>query len=193
MEYRQLFVAPVNLREKMTALIDREIEHQRAGRGGHIVVKINRLADNQVIEKLYEASAAVIELIVRGVCMLRPGVPGLSENITVRNIIGRFLEHSRVFYFANAGDADVYIGSPDWMGRNLKHRIEVVTPITNPAMKTYLKDVLLAAYLRDNVRARELQLDGSYAQIPRVPDEELFDSQEFFIENDSVLLTGVTQ
>jgi polyphosphate kinase len=184
MEYRKLFVAPVNLREKVSALIDREIEHQRAGRRGHIVAKINRLADNQIIEKLYEASAAgvKIELIVRGVCMLRPGVPGLSENITVRNIIGRFLEHSRVFYFANGGDADVYIGSPDWMARNLKHRIEVVTPITDPAMKTYLKDVLLAAYLRDNVRARELQIDGSYARVQLAPDEEPFDSQEFFVE-----------
>lgn len=184
MEYRKLFVAPVNLREKMTALIDREIEHQRAGLRGHIVAKINRLADNQVIEKLYEASAAgvQIELIVRGVCMLRPGVPGLSENITVRNIIGRFLEHSRVFYFANGGQADVYIGSPDWMARNLKHRIEVVTPVSDPEMKTYLKDVLLTAYLRDNVRARELQLDGSYAQVQRGQDDEPFDSQEYFIE-----------
>jgi polyphosphate kinase len=184
MEYRKLFVAPVNLREKMTALIDREIEHQLAGHRGHILAKINRLADNQIIEKLYEASAAgvKIELIVRGVCMLRPGVPGLSENITVRNIIGRFLEHSRVFYFANGGEPDVYIGSPDWMARNLKHRIEVVTPVTDPAMKTYLKDVLLAVYLRDNVRARELQIDGSYARVQPAPDEEPFDSQEFFIE-----------
>jgi polyphosphate kinase len=123
-----------------------------------------------------------IELIVRGVCMLRPGVPGLSENIAVRNIVGRFLEHSRVFYFANGGDADVYIGSPDWMARNLKHRIEVVTPVTDPAMKTYLKNVLLAAYLRDNVRARELQTDGSYAKVQLAADEEPFDSQEFFIE-----------
>jgi polyphosphate kinase len=184
MEYRKLFVAPVNLREKMTALIDREIEHQRAGRRGHIVAKINRLADNQMIEKLYEASAAgvQIELIVRGVCMLRPGVPGLSENITVRNIIGRFLEHSRVFYFANGGQADVYLGSPDWMARNLKHRIEVVTPVSDPKMKTYLKDVLLTAYLRDNVRARELQLDGSYAKVQCGQDDEPFDSQEYFIE-----------
>jgi polyphosphate kinase len=195
MEYRQLFVAPVNLREKMNALIDREIEHQRAGRGGHIVAKINRLADNQIIEKLYEASAAgvKIELIVRGVCMLRPGVPGLSENITVRNIIGRFLEHSRVFYFANGGEPHLYIGSPDWMSRNLKHRIEVVTPVTDPVMKTYLKDVLLAAYLRDNVRARELQLDGSYTKIRRLPDEEPFDSQEFFINRENILSTNMTQ
>jgi polyphosphate kinase len=194
MEYRKLFVAPVNLREKMSALIDREIEHQRAGRRAHIIAKINRLADNQIIEKLYEASAAGvrIDLIVRGICMLRPGVPGLSENITVRNIIGRFLEHSRVFYFANGGDHDLYIGSPDWMARNLKHRIEVVTPVTDPASKTYLKDVVLEAYLHDNVRARELQIDGSYAEVQRAPDEEPFDCQEYFLERNSGLLMGVT-
>jgi len=191
LEYRKLFVAPVNLREKMNALIDREIEHQRAGRQAHIMAKINRLADTQIVEKLYEASAAgvKIDLIVRGICMLRPGVPGLSENITVRNIIGRFLEHSRVFYFANGGDQDVYIGSPDWMARNLKHRIEVVTPIADPAMKNYLKDVLLAAYLRDNVRARELQIDGTYAKVQRAPDDGPFDSQAFFIERDAGLST----
>ena len=195
MEYRKLFIAPVNLREKMSALIDREIEHQRAGRPSHIVAKINRLADNQIIEKLYEASAAgvKIDLIVRGICMLRPGVPGLSENITVRNIIGRFLEHSRVFYFANGGEPDVYIGSPDWMARNLKHRIEVVTPISDPAMKTYLKDVVLETYLRDNVRARELQIDGSYARIPRAAGEEPFDCQEFFINRETALSTNMTQ
>jgi polyphosphate kinase len=187
MDYRKLFVAPVNLREKINALIDREIEHQRAGRQTHIIAKINRLADTQIVEKLYEASAAgvKIDVIVRGICMLRPGVPGLSENITVRNVIGRFLEHSRVFYFANGGEPDVYIGSPDLMARNLKHRIEVVTPVTDPAMKTYLKDVLLAAYLRDNVRARELQIDGTYTRVQRAPDEELFDSQTFFIERDA--------
>ncbi|MGH9880028.1 MAG: polyphosphate kinase 1, partial [Pyrinomonadaceae bacterium] len=112
-EYRELFVAPVNLREKMTALIDREIEHQKAGRSGHIVVKCNRLADLEIIQKLYEASKAgvKIDLIIRGICMLRPGVVGLSENITVRNVVGRFLEHSRVFHFANGGNDEVYIGS----------------------------------------------------------------------------------
>lgn len=188
-EYRKIFVAPVNLREKMSALIDREIEHQRAGRPAHIIAKLNRLADNQIIAKLYEASAAgvKIDLIVRGICMLRPGVPGLSETITVRNIIGRFLEHSRVFYFANGGDDDIYIGSPDWMARNLKHRVEVVTPISDKEMKAYLKDVLLAAYLRDNVKARELQTDGSYRKVPSVPDGDAFDCQKFFIARDSLM------
>jgi len=195
LEYRKLMVAPVNLREKVTALIDREIEHQRAGRRGHIMAKINRLADTQIVEKLYEASAAGvrIDLIVRGICMLRPGVPGLSENITVRNIIGRFLEHSRVFFFANGGDDDVYIGSPDWMARNLKHRIEVVTPVADAEMKSFLKDVLLAAYLRDNVRARELQIDGTYTKVQRPPNEDAFDSQTFFIERESALATHADQ
>ena len=183
MEYRKIFVAPVNLREKMNALIDREIENKKAGKAAYLLAKINRVADKQIIEKLYEASNAgvKIDLIVRGICMLRPGVPGLSDNITVRNIIGRFLEHSRVFYFANGGDEEVYIGSADWMSRNLKHRIEVVTPISDPALKHYLKNVLLTAYLRDNVKARELQADGSYAEVSRAPGEKPFTSQTFFI------------
>lgn len=183
MEYRKLFVAPVNLREKMTALIDREIRHRQAGEPARIVAKINRLADKQIIEKLYEASQAgvKIDLIVRGICMLRPGVLGLSENITVRNIIGRFLEHSRVFYFANGGEEEVYIGSADWMYRNLKHRIEVVTPISDPDLKHYLKNVVLAAYFRDNVKTRELQPDGTYAKVQRAAGEKAFGVQTFFI------------
>ena len=111
-----------------------------------------------MIMKFYEASQAgvKIDLIVRGICMLRPGVPGLSETIRVRSVVGRFLEHSRIFYFANGGEEEVYIGSADLMARNLKHRIEVVAPIRNPAIKNHLIDVVLAAYLRDNVKAREL-------------------------------------
>lgn len=183
MEYRKLMVAPVNLREKMNALIDREISHAENGRPAHIMAKINRLADKQMIEKLYEAAAAgvKIDLIVRGICMLRPGVPGLSETITVRNIVGRFLEHSRVFYFANGGQEELFLGSADWMSRNLKHRVEVVTPVSDPAAKIYLKDELLAAYLRDNVKAHKLQSDGSYLPIERAPDAEAFDTQQFFI------------
>jgi polyphosphate kinase len=184
MEYRKLLVAPVNLREKITALIEREINHSQAGKPAHIVAKVNRLADKQIIEKLYEASQAgvKIDLIVRGICMLRPGVAGLSDNITVRNIIGRFLEHSRVFYFANEGDDEVYIGSADWMSRNLKHRIEVLAPVSDPALRNFLKNELLAAYLRDNVKARELQSDGSYAPVSRAPGEKPFASQMSFID-----------
>ncbi|HEX5884188.1 MAG TPA: polyphosphate kinase 1, partial [Pyrinomonadaceae bacterium] len=184
-EYRKLMVAPVNMREKLNALFDREIAHKRAGRPAHIIAKFNRLADLQVIEKLYEVSRAgvQVDLIVRGICTLRPGIPGLSENITVRSVVGRFLEHSRVFWFSNGGDDEVYIGSADWMARNLKHRIEVVAPVINSKSKRYLRDVLLDAYLTDNTKARELQPDGSYAPIARGAESfgDSFDSQVYFI------------
>src|SRR5215203_4003975 len=180
-DYRKLMVAPVDLREKLNALFDREIEHQRAGRPAHIIAKFNRLADHQIIEKLYEVSRAgvQVELIVRGICTLRPGIPGLSENIRVRSVVGRFLEHSRVFWFSNGGDDQVFIGSADWMARNLKHRIEVVAPVTEPKSKRYLRDVLLDAYLSDNTKARELQSDGSYGPVTR--GAESFDSQMYFM------------
>jgi polyphosphate kinase len=179
--YRKLMVSPVSLRENLNALFDREIAHQNEGRPARIIAKFNRLADQQIIEKLYEVSRAGIhvDLIVRGICMLRPGVPGLSDNIRVRSIVGRFLEHSRVFYFANGGDEELYIGSADWMARNLKHRIEVVAPVRDSEAKRYLKEVLLDAYFRDNLKGRELQSDGSYVQLPNDAGE--FDSQIFFI------------
>ena len=179
--YRKLMVAPVDLREKLNALFDREIEHKRAGRPAQIIAKINRLADLQIIEKLYEVSRAgvSVDLIVRGICMLRPGIPGLSENIRVRSVVGRFLEHSRVFWFANGGENEVYIGSADWMARNLKHRIEVVAPVKDPEAKRFLRDVLLDAYLSDNTKARELQPDGKY--VPIKGGGKPFNSQTYFI------------
>jgi polyphosphate kinase len=182
-EYRKLLVAPVNLRSKMTELIDREIKHQEAGRQGRITAKLNRIADQQMIEKLYEASNAgvKIELIVRGICMLRPGVPGLSENFRVINVVGRFLEHSRIFHFANGGNDEVFIGSADLMSRNLKNRVEVVAPIEDLALKTYLKDVVLPAYLQDNAKAHELLLDGKYVPITGASGDGQFNSQESFI------------
>ncbi|HEY7785420.1 MAG TPA: polyphosphate kinase 1 [Pyrinomonadaceae bacterium] len=182
-EYRKLLVAPVNLRSKMTELIDREIKHQEAGRQGRITAKLNRIADQQMIEKLYEASNAgvKIELIVRGICMLRPGVPGLSENIRVINVVGRFLEHSRIFHFANGGNDEVFIGSADLMSRNLKNRVEVVAPIEDLALKTYLKDVVLPAYLQDNAKAHELLLDGKYVPITVASGDGQFNSQESFL------------
>lgn len=189
MAYRSLFVAPVSLRDKMAELIDREIRHREAGRPAHIVIKLNRLADKQMIEKLYEASKAgvKVDLIVRGVCVLRPGVPGLSENITVRSVIGRFLEHSRVLYFANGGADEVYLGSADWMSRNLSYRIEVVAPVNDPALKRKLKEEILAAYLRDNVKARILQPDGTYTRVPMTLGEKPFNSHEFFIGQEATL------
>lgn len=184
-EYRRLFVAPVNMRKKIEVLIDREIEHHKAGRPARIVLKVNRLADTTMIAKLYEASRAgvPIELIIRGICMLRPGVSGLSETITVKSVVGRFLEHSRVFYFTNGGDEELYIGSADLMSRNLKHRIEVLAPIRDRALKNYLKHVVLTSYLRDNVKARELRADGVYVRVRRSDNEERFNSQEFFIHH----------
>ena len=180
-DYRKLMVAPVALREQLNALFDREIEHKRRGRPAHIIAKLNRLADLQIVQKLYEVSQAgvKIDLIVRGICMLRPGIPGLSENIRVRSVVGRFLEHSRVFWFANGGDDEVFIGSADWMSRNLKHRIEVVAPVTEPDAKRYLRDVLLDAYWSDNTKARELTPDGNYRPIAN--SAEPFNSQNYFM------------
>ena len=181
-DYRRLLVAPVNMRERVLALIAREMEHARAGRPARMIVKINRLADDEVIRALYAASQAGVEidLIVRGVCMLRPGVAGLSERIHVRSIVGRFLEHSRVYYFHNDGDEEVYLGSADWMQRNLSRRVEVIAPVLDPSLQRYLKDVLLAAYLRDNVKARVLQPDGTYARVAVAAGAERFNSQTYF-------------
>lgn len=181
-EYTHLMVAPVNLRARMLALIEREIGHAQAGRPARIAAKINRLTDLEIIDALYRASKAgvPIDLIVRGSCMLRPGVPGLSETIHVRSIVGQFLEHSRIFYFANGGAEDVYIGSADWMTRNLDRRVEVVTPILDLNLKRYLKDVVLGAYLKDNVKARILNADGFYERVPMAEGEAPFNSQLHF-------------
>ncbi|HEX8285713.1 MAG TPA: polyphosphate kinase 1 [Pyrinomonadaceae bacterium] len=183
-DYRSMLVSPTVLRERTLALIRREAEHARAGRAARIVVKINRLADTRVIGALYEASQAgvPIDLIVRGICMLRPGVPGLSETIRVRSVVGRFLEHSRAYYFQNGGDEEMYTGSADWMPRNFDRRVETVAPVRDPRLKEYLKDVLLGAYLRDNVKARLLGADGSYRPVPAEPGAERFNSQLFFMD-----------
>jgi polyphosphate kinase len=180
-KYNSLLVAPVNLRARMTALVEREIAHASAGKPARIVVKINSLTDLDIIRTLYAASQAgvSVDLIVRGVCMLRPGVTGLSENIRVRSVVGRFLEHSRIFYFENAGEPEVFIGSADWMSRNLDRRVEVVAPVKSAELRRYLKDVVLDAYLRDDVKARELQPDGSYVRARAVGVERI-NCQEFF-------------
>src|SRR5438445_903720 len=180
--YRKLLISPVNLREQLTGLIERETTHAKAGRPARIIAKLNRLADAKIIESLYEASQAgvSIDLIIRGICMLRPGVAGLSENIRVRSVVGRFLEHSRIMYFANDGNEEIYIGSADWMVRNLNRRVEIVCPIEDPQLRRFLKDEILQAYLRDNVNARELSSDGFYKRVIRGPAEEPFDSQTYF-------------
>lgn len=163
--YRKLLVAPVNLRDRMIALIHREIEHCQNGLSGRIVAKMNALVDPQIIAKLYEASRAGVEidLIIRGICCLRPGLPDVSENIRVISIIGRFLEHSRIFYFQNAGQEEVYIGSADWMSRNLNRRVEAVTSVEDLNLAKDLQEIL-GILLSDNRQAWELQSDGSYIQ-----------------------------
>ncbi|MFY9607499.1 MAG: polyphosphate kinase 1 [Blastocatellia bacterium] len=178
-QYRRLLVAPVNLREQTSALIEREIEHEKAGRPARIIIKINSLTDTKIIRELYEASQAgvTIDLIVRGVCSLRPGVPGLSDKITVRSIVGRFLEHTRIYYFENGGDPSVYIGSADWMQRNLDRRVELVAPIEDPRLKKRLKEDILDVCLRDNVKARVLLPDGTYGRVVAGEDEERVDTQ----------------
>jgi polyphosphate kinase len=166
----------------MVDMIRRETRNAFEGKAARIIAKMNRLADAEIIHALYEASQAgvKIDLIVRGVCMLRPGVLGLSENIEVRSIVGRLLEHSRVYYFANGGYEEIFMGSSDWMPRNLNRRVEVITPVTDPHLKHYLKYDLLPAYLRDNVKARRLLPDGKYERVERNESEEVFNSQASF-------------
>lgn len=163
--YRKLLIAPVNMRDRMIALIRREIEHCQKGRSGRIVAKMNSLIDPKIIFTLYEASQAgvQIDLIVRGMCCLRPGIPGVSDNIKVISIIGRFLEHSRIFYFANSGQEEVYIGSADWMPRNLNRRVEAITPVEDFDSSKDLMEIL-GIMLSDNRQAWELQTDGHYIQ-----------------------------
>jgi polyphosphate kinase len=163
--YRQLLVAPVNMRERFLSLIRREIDHAQNGFSGRIVAKMNSLVDPQIIASLYEASrvGVQIDLIVRGICCLRPGLKDVSENIRIVSIIGRFLEHSRIFYFYNNGQEEVYIGSADWMPRNLDRRVEAITPIHDPDIAKDLQEIL-GVMLADNRQAWELQPDGSYIQ-----------------------------
>jgi polyphosphate kinase len=186
-EYERLFVAPVNLRERLIELVRRESENAAAGKPAKIIVKMNSLTDTDLIEELYAASAAgvEIELIIRGVCALRPGVSGLSDNIRVRSVVGRFLEHSRIFYFANGDDGEeIYIGSADWMQRNLDRRVEVVAPILDPEIRDYLRDEVLGSYLKDTVNARLLKPDGTYQKVPN--GSSPFDAQLYFVGTDIV-------
>ena len=184
-EYERMLVAPVNLRERLVELVRREAENAAAGKPAKIIVKTNSLTDSDLIEELYAASAAgvSIDLIIRGVCALRPGVVGLSENIRVRSVVGRFLEHSRIFYFANSDDTeDVYIGSADWMQRNLDRRVEVVAPILDAEIRDYLRDEVLGSYLKDTVNARVLKADGTYQKVPN--GSTPFDAQLYFVGTD---------
>jgi polyphosphate kinase len=184
-DYRPLLVAPLTMAESFLGLIRREQEHAQAGRPAHIVAKINALLEPSLIEALYAASQAGVEidLIVRGLCILRPGVKGLSERIRVRSIVGRFLEHSRIFHFANGGNDEIYIGSADWMPRNLFERCEVVFPVRDPAALARIHDEILPAYLADTLKARLQQPDGSYQRASKVLKElKPFSAQEFLMQ-----------
>ncbi|ELZ43423.1 polyphosphate kinase [Halorubrum coriense DSM 10284] len=169
--FRKLLIAPVTMRERFTEMVRREVEHARAGRRARIVVKVNGLEDPTMVEELYRASTAGVEidLIVRDICRLRPGLEAVSENITVHSIVGRFLEHARIFYFENAGDPGWYIGSADWMMRNLDHRVEAVSPVEETRLREQLRFILEAS-LTDNRRRWVMQSDGSYERV--TPDDE---------------------
>jgi polyphosphate kinase len=184
-DYRPLLVAPLTMAESFLGLIRREMEHAKAGRPTHIIAKMNALLEPSVIEALYAASQAGVEvdLIIRGVCTLRPGVPGLSERIRVRSIVGRFLEHSRIFHFANGGDDEIYMGSADWMPRNLFERCEVAFPVRDGAARARIHDEILPSLLADSVKARLQQPDGTYVLASKVlKDAPPFSSQDFLIQ-----------
>lgn len=184
-DYQKLLVAPVNLRERFEAKIEREIRHQQAGRRGHLIFKMNSLVDPQVIRLLYRASQAgvKVDLLVRGICCLLPGVPGVSDNIQVTSIVGRFLEHTRIFYMRNGGREEIYLGSADLMPRNINRRVEALFPVEDEGLLRRLKDEILAAYLADNVKARRMQPDGTYKRLKPPADKQPLDAQ-------SALLVG---
>lgn len=183
-QWRKLVVAPSRLQPFFLERIEQEAANQKAGKGGSIVAKMNGLLEPAIVQALYRASQAgvKIDLICRGICSLRPGIPGVSENIRVISIVDRFLEHSRIFYFHNAGDPVVYIGSSDWMDRNLSRRVEVVFPIEQPDLKQRLVREILAISLADNMKARELLPDGSYRRLQPEANKPRVRSQERFLE-----------
>ncbi|HTH43051.1 MAG TPA: polyphosphate kinase 1 [Terracidiphilus sp.] len=184
-DYSPLLVAPLTMAESFLRLIRREQEHAQAGRPAQIIAKMNALLEPSVIEALYQASqdGVEIDLIIRGLSILRPGVPGLSDRIRVRSIVGRFLEHSRIFHFANGGNDEIYLGSADWMPRNLFERCEVVFPVREPVILARIHNEILPAYLADTVKARLQQPDGSYVRAGKVlKDAPAFSSQEFLMK-----------
>jgi polyphosphate kinase len=183
-KFRHLLVAPYNLHQRINALIAAEARHAAAGSPARIIAKMNSLVDKATIDSLYAASQAgvKIDLIIRGTCALVPGVPGLSDNIRVRSLVGRFLEHARTYYFENApGQPVILAGSADWMPRNFFRRVEVVFPIRDPGLRRWLVDEFLNVELRDNVNARQLRADGTYAPAPRANSERTFSAQAHFM------------
>ena len=181
-EFQKLLIAPVTMRQEFTRLIRREAEHAQAGRRARIVVKINGLEDPAIVEELYRASMAGVEidLIVRDICRLRPGIEGISETVSVYSLVGRFLEHSRIFYFENGGDPEYYIGSADWMTRNLDSRVEAVSPVTDPTIQRQLR-FNLELVLADNRKLWEMDSEGAYHQRHPDHDEPVINAQEILM------------
>jgi polyphosphate kinase len=173
----------VQLRTRLCELLVRETEHARAGRPARIIIKVNAITDDQMIRHLYRASQAGvrIDLIVRGICRLRPGIAGISDHIHVRSIVGRFLEHSRIFWFTNGGHEEMYIGSADLMERNLDRRVESLLPIRDRDILAQVRDVVLHAYLRDTERAMILDSTGRYSK--PAPTSDVFDAQRFLLRH----------
>ncbi|KPL71452.1 polyphosphate kinase [Ornatilinea apprima] len=182
-DYNKLLVAPINLRQKLTALIQNEIELTRQGEQGHIIFKMNALVDPEITRLLYQASQAGVKiyLVTRGVCSLRPGIKGLSENIRVVSILGRFLEHSRIYYFRNGGNETILMGSADLMPRNLNRRVEVLFPIEDPRLIRHIRENILKIYLMDNTKARLMHPDGSYHYIIPKKGHQQVNAQEWFM------------
>ncbi|MBV8425120.1 MAG: polyphosphate kinase 1, partial [Candidatus Eremiobacteraeota bacterium] len=181
--YNELLVAPVALRKELTMMIEREREHALAGRPCGIRAKFNALTDERMVMELYRASQAgvPIHLCVRGMCRLRPGVPGVSESVAVESIVGRFLEHSRIYIFENAGNREVYIGSADLMGRNLDRRVETIVPVLDQTLQAMLCDEIWATLVADNVKARILRADGTYERRKPKLGEPVVEAQSVFL------------
>ena len=187
-EYRKLLVAPGKMREQIVSRIRREIDQHQKNGGGYLAFKMNQLVDKATIKALYQASQAgvKVDLQVRGICCIRPGVPGISENITVTSIVGRFLEHPRIYYFRNSGDEEILLGSADLMPRNLDRRVEQIFPVEDPRLKMALRDQILKTHLEDNVQSRQLLPSGEYERVHPVGNEKPLNSQLWMIENRGV-------
>lgn len=183
--YRKLLVAPVNLRSGLQALIQREIKHAKDGASAGLIFKVNALVDPEMIRLLYQASAAgvKVDLLVRGMCCLRPGLKGISENIRVRSVLGRFLEHSRIYYFQNGEAEEIYMGSADLMQRNLNHRVEALFPVESPDHIRYLRDHVLKAYFKDRSQTRLMQADGTYKRLRVKQGEDVIGVQDWLMNN----------
>jgi polyphosphate kinase len=182
-EYRKLSVAPATLRETLETLIRREIDAAGRGEAARIIFKINSLVDRKMVQLLYAASRAGVEidLLVRGICCLRPGLAGVSDHIQVTSIVGRFLEHSRVYYFLNGGREECYLGSADLMPRNLDRRVETLFRVEDAELVWRLRSEILETYLRDNVKARRMRPDGTYERVRPQPGHEQLNAQEYFL------------